>query len=273
MSEVASLRHAAPPEQPEWRVERFDTLGSTNDEARRLALAGDPGRIWIVAGEQTRGRGRLGRHWTSPPGNLYASALLVDPAPIAIAAQIGFVAGVALQAAAADLGAGEVQLKWPNDLVHRGAKLAGLLAEGISLREGRFACIIGIGVNCVSAPEGLAYPTTNLQAALGRPITPGQLFERLTPRFDEALRLWSAGAGFAGVREAWLKHAAGLGRPIRIARTNGAREGLFETLDAQGRLVLRMADGLETIETGDLVFLSTRDGASSSPSPESNTQR
>ncbi len=273
MSEVVSLRDAASPQQPEWRVERFDTLGSTNDAARRLAMAGDPGRIWIVASEQTQGRGRLGRHWTSPPGNLYASALLVDPAPIAIAAQIGFVAGVALQAAAADLGAGEVQLKWPNDLVHRGAKLAGLLAEGVSLGEGRLACIIGIGVNCVFAPDGLAYPTTTLQAALGRPVTPDELFARLAPRFDEALRLWSGGAGFAGVREAWLTHAAGLSGPIRIAGANGAREGLFETLDAQGRLVLRMADGLETIETGDLIFLSTRDGASTLISPESNTQQ
>jgi BirA family biotin operon repressor/biotin-[acetyl-CoA-carboxylase] ligase len=271
LSQAASSRGAALPRQQAWRIERRETLGSTNDEARRLALAGDPGRIWIIAGEQTRGRGRLGRAWTSPPGNLYASALLVDPAPIAIAAQVGFVAGVALQHAAADLGAADVRLKWPNDLVHRDAKLAGILVEGVSLGQGRFACAVGIGVNCASAPDGLAYPTTTLQAALGRPVAADELFERLSPRFDEALRLWSAGDGFAGVREAWLARAAGLGGPVRIAGANGARAGLFETLDAQGRLVLRSADGPETIETGDLIFLTTREGAGSADSPESNT--
>jgi BirA family biotin operon repressor/biotin-[acetyl-CoA-carboxylase] ligase len=256
----ASPRAAASPAA--WRIARFDTLGSTNDEARRLALGGDPGRVWIVANEQTQGRGRHARRWSSPRGNLYASALLVEPAPVALAAQIGFAAGVALQRAAADLGAIDVRLKWPNDLVHRGAKLAGLLAEGIALGAGRFASIVGFGVNCASSPAGLAYPTTSLNVALGRPVLPEELLEALAPRFDEALRLWSSGAGFAGVRAAWLDNAAGLGAPIRIAGTTGAREGLFETLDAQGRLVLRKNDGLETIDTGDLVFLQQGEPAS-----------
>ena len=246
-----------------WRLERHPSLDSTNDEARRLALAGDPGRLWVVASEQLEGRGRLGRQWASPQGNLYASALLVDPAPIALAAQLGFVAGVALQGAARDLGAREVRLKWPNDLVHRGAKLAGLLVEGVALGRGRLACIVGIGVNCAWAPTGLAYPTTTLQAALGRPVAPDELFAALAPRFAQALQLWSAGAGFAGVRAAWLAEAAGLGGPIRIAGVGRKREGLFETLDGHGRLVLRTAEGVETIETGDLVFVPVRDSAES----------
>jgi BirA family transcriptional regulator, biotin operon repressor / biotin---[acetyl-CoA-carboxylase] ligase len=267
----ASPRTAASP--PGWRIARFDSLGSTNDEARNLALSGDPGRVWILAGEQTQGRGRHGRQWSSPGGNLYASALLVDPAPIALAAQIGFVAGIALQRAVADLGANGVRLKWPNDLVHRGAKLAGLLAEGVALGAGRFASVIGFGVNCASSPGGLAYPTTSLSAALGRPVLPEQLLHALAPRFDEALRLWSAGAGFAAVRAAWLDNAAGLGAPIRIAGCNSAREGLFETLDAQGRLVMRKGDGLETIDTGDLVFLQQGESASGGCSVESTNRQ
>jgi len=248
-----------------WRVERHLNLGSTNDEARRLALAGDPGQLWILAGEQSQGRGRLGRQWTSPAGNLYASALLVDPAPVAIAAQLGFVAGIALQGAVAALGASDVKLKWPNDLMHRGAKLAGLLVEGVALGQGRLACIVGIGVNCAQAPAGPSYPVTSLAAALRRPVSPDDLFAELAPRFAQALRLWSAGAGFAGVRAAWLEQAVGLGGPIRIAGPVPPREGLFETLDAQGRLVLRNSDGLETIESGDLVFL--QQGAGASPIP------
>jgi BirA family transcriptional regulator, biotin operon repressor / biotin---[acetyl-CoA-carboxylase] ligase len=180
-----------------WRVERLDRVGSTNDEARTRALAGDSGRLWIVAREQTQGRGRRGRLWKSPPGNLYASALLIDPAPVAIAAQIGFVAGVALRKAVDDLSGGEdVELKWPNDLVWRGAKLAGLLAEGTALSDGRSACIVGIGVNCLSAPSGLGYAVDALSNVL-RPVSPERLFTRLAFRFEQSLTLWRRGEGFA----------------------------------------------------------------------------
>ena len=169
----------------EWRVERLSRVGSTNDEARRRALAGDPGRLWIVAREQTQGRGRRGRVWKSPPGNLYASALLIDPAPVAIAAQIGFVAGVALRRAVDDLGGpDDVELKWPNDLFWRGAKLAGLLAEGTALGDGRSCCVVGIGVNCLAAPSGLGYPADALSNVLGQSVSPERLFARLAARFE-----------------------------------------------------------------------------------------
>ena len=243
-----------------WRVERLSRVGSTNDEARRRALAGDPGRLWMVAREQTQGRGRRGRVWKSPPGNLYASALLIDPAPLAIAAQIGFVAGVALCRAVDDLGGGDdVELKWPNDLVWRGAKLAGLLAEGTALGDGRSACIVGIGVNCLIAPSGLGYAAGALSNALGQAVSPERLFARLAPRFEESLILWRRGEGFAEIRAQWLERAAGLGAPVRIAGARGIREGVFETLDERGRLVLRGASGVEAIEAGE-VFL-TEEGA------------
>jgi BirA family transcriptional regulator, biotin operon repressor / biotin---[acetyl-CoA-carboxylase] ligase len=239
-----------------WRVERLANVGSTNDEARRRALDGDPGRLWIVAREQTQGRGRRGRAWASPPGNLYASALLIDPSPVAIAAQVGFVAGVALRGALDDLGAdAEIRLKWPNDLVWRGAKLAGLLVEGAALGDGRLACIVGIGVNCVSAPTGLDYSTEHLSNVLGRSVSAENLLARLVIRFDEALALWRQGAGFAAIRAHWLANAAGLGDPIRIAGAQSQREGIFSTLDEHGRLVLDGANGSEIIEAGDLFLI------------------
>jgi BirA family biotin operon repressor/biotin-[acetyl-CoA-carboxylase] ligase len=242
-----------------WRVERYDTVGSTNDEARRRALEGDGGRLWIVARAQIQGRGRRGRSWASPPGNLYASALLIDPSPAGVAAQIGFVAGVALRAALGDLGAGEdVRLKWPNDVVRRGAKLGGILAEGFTLPGGRLACVVGIGVNCTSAPAALAYPAENLADVLGRPVAPEILLGHLANRFDEALALWRGGAGFADIRAQWLTHAAGLGGPIRVAGAKGDREGVFRTLDGQGRLILENANGAEAVEAGDLFIV---DGA------------
>jgi len=239
-----------------WRVTRHQEIGSTNDEARRRARDGDPGRLWVIARRQTQGRGRRGRSWASPPGNLHASALLIDPAPIAVAAQIGFVAGVALRNALADLGAGEdVRLKWPNDVVRRGAKLAGLLVEGLTLADGRLACVVGVGVNCVHAPEGLPYPADTLENALGRPVAAETLFAALAPRFDEALALWRGGAGFADIRARWLAVAAGLGGPIRIVGARGAREGIFRTLDERGRLLLDGPAGTETIEAGDLFLI------------------
>jgi BirA family biotin operon repressor/biotin-[acetyl-CoA-carboxylase] ligase len=238
-----------------WRIERWRTIGSTNDEARARALQGDKGHLWIIADEQTAGRGRLGRTWTSPRGNLHASAFLLDPAPIAKGAEIGFVAGLALHRAVVDLGGRDFSLKWPNDLIWRGAKVAGLLAEGVPLPGGGFACIVGIGVNCEIAPKGAPYPTACLSDALARRVTPVELFNRLVRRFAETLALWRCGDGFAEIRTAWLVVAAGLGAPIRVSAADGAREGVFEALDARGRLLLRRGGRLEIVEAGDLKLL------------------
>jgi BirA family biotin operon repressor/biotin-[acetyl-CoA-carboxylase] ligase len=238
-----------------WRLEYYATIGSTNDEARQRAMAGDPGRLWIVADEQTKGRGRLGRIWASPRGNLHASALLIDPAPVTRASEIGFVAGLALHRAVADLGGRDFFLKWPNDLVWRGAKVAGLLAEGVTLPDGGFACAMGIGVNCAVAPEGAPYPVDCLSNALDRTVAPAELFERLAQYFAEALATWSAGEGFAEIRAAWLKVAAGLGAPIRISGANSGRSGVFETIDSRGRLLLRRDGRLEIVEAADVNLL------------------
>jgi BirA family biotin operon repressor/biotin-[acetyl-CoA-carboxylase] ligase len=266
-------RAADGPSFDHWRVERHAALGSTSDEARARALAGDPGHLWILAREQTAGRGRQGRTWNSPPGNLYASALILDPCETEIAPQIGFVAGVALRRAVADLGGGDVALKWPNDLVHDGAKLAGLLVEGLPTPRRRLATIVGFGVNLASSPEGLAYRTTHLAAILGREIAPSALFDRLGRRLDESLAVWARGAGFAAIREAWLASAAGLGGPIRLDGPRGAREGLFAGLDAQGRLLLRIGDTVETIESADLTLMSPPPRMGDpSPSPGPSTK-
>jgi BirA family biotin operon repressor/biotin-[acetyl-CoA-carboxylase] ligase len=254
-----------------WRVARFARVSSTNDEARRSALAGDAGRLWVVAEEQTHGRGRKGRFWSSPPGNLYASALIVDPCPSALAPQIGFVAGVALAQAVEDLGGFGFGLKWPNDLMWRGAKIAGLLAEGVTTPDRRLACIVGVGVNCVSAPDGLDYPAASLSDALAQAVSADTLFVRLATRFHEALGLWARGAGFAAIRALWLANAAGLGGPIRVADPRGAREGAFEGLDEGGRLLLRTPAGVDAIEAADLYLAPTaeRPGSGGEESPRS----
>ena len=241
-----------------WRVQHFADVASTNDEARARALAGDAGKLWIVAERQASGRGRLDRQWISPPGNLYASALLVEPCALDNAPEIGFVAGVSLIRALRSLGgaaAGSFRLKWPNDVLAGPAKLAGILVEGLTLPDRRFAAIVGIGVNCRNAPEGLAYPTTSLSAELGRDVAPAEVFAALKSRFAEAISLWSGGRGFAAIRAAWLEKAAGLGEAISVRRGGATHEGVFFGVDASGRLQLKGADGaLSSIEAGDVAL-------------------
>jgi BirA family biotin operon repressor/biotin-[acetyl-CoA-carboxylase] ligase len=235
-----------------WRVVRFGTTDSTNEEARRRALTGESDRLWIVAGEQTAGRGRRGRAWISPKGNLHATALLIDPCPPALAPQLGFVAGVAMARAARDAGAADVGLKWPNDLMLNEAKCAGILVEGLGLAGRRAAYAVGVGVNCARAPEGLAYATSCLTGASGRTVGASELFERLAERFDEALEIWRGGQAFDRIRAAWLDCALCLGERVAIESAAGRREGVFEGIDAGGRLLMRSERGLESVEAADL---------------------
>lgn len=254
---------AAEPERasPAWRIVRLGVIDSTNEEARRRAFAGDPGRLWIIAEEQTAGRGRRGRSWASPRGNLYASALLIDPCPQVAAPQLGFVAGVAVARAAEDLGAAGLRLKWPNDLVRDGAKCAGVLVEGATVSGNRLACVVGMGVNCLSAPQGVGYPTAVLRTESGGRVDASALFERLVERFDEALSMWRAGGAFKAVRSAWLARATPLGERIRIESGGRRREGTFEGLDDAGRLLFRGGSGIEGIESADLWILPQSDGS------------
>ena len=236
----------------DWRVVRFGAIDSTNEEARRRALAGELGRLWILAGEQTAGRGRRGRAWMSPKGNLHATALMIDPCPPALAPQLGFVAGVALAGAARDAGAADAGLKWPNDLMLNGAKCAGILVEGIGLAGRRAGYAVGIGVNCAHAPSGLGYATSCLTGASGAALGADAVFERLAERFSEALDAWRGGQAFDRIRAAWLGCACGLGEPVAIEGGAGRREGVFEGIDADGRLLMRSERGLESIEAADL---------------------
>jgi BirA family biotin operon repressor/biotin-[acetyl-CoA-carboxylase] ligase len=240
-----------------FRLAAYDSLASTNDEAIERARRGDPGRLWVVAGRQTAGRGRSGRHWSSPDGNLYASLLLIDPGPVGLSPQLGFVAGAALVASLNRLCQVDppIRLKWPNDAVHQGAKLAGLLVEGTRLADGRLACVIGIGVNCGNHPVLPDRAASDLAAIAGRPIEPAAVFEALSEAVAKLLPVWDGGKNFAEIREIWLAEAAGLGAPITARTPRGLVAGVFRTIDEYGRLLLETPGGLVRIEAGD-VFLS-----------------
>ena len=247
-----------------FRLESLGAVGSTNDEALARARAGDAGDLWIVGESQSGGRGRQGRPWVSPPGNLYASLLLVAPCESARAPELGFVAGVALhEAARACVGvAPGLGLKWPNDLVCDGAKLSGMLLEASRLPNGALAAVIGIGVNCATSPQGLAYPTTTLAALAQDAASAGRaaMFAALSDALAHWLGVWAGGRDFAAVRAAWLAAAVGLGRPIRVARPDAIVEGLFRTIDATGRLIVAQADKEIAIDAGDVLLGAQRIG-------------
>lgn len=238
-----------------YRLIVRDAVGSTMEEARRASDQGDPGLLWIVARSQSAGRGRHGRNWGSPPGNLYASLLLVQPCEPALAPQLGFVAGLALHDAAArvtGLSAPRLVLKWPNDLLIDRAKTAGLLLEGES-RAGRFAVTIGMGVNVASRPDDTPYPATFLKAedqAASIEALLAALSDAWVARFDA----WSLPGGFGPARAAWLERAAFLGETITLRLAEGPLSGRFLGLDASGRLELDVAGARHLVDAGDLYF-------------------
>jgi len=244
-----------------FRLLHLAETGSTNDDAGGLARGGDPGRVWIVADRQTAGRGRHGRAWSSPLGNLYASLLLVDPCDVRQAPELGFVAGLSLHDAVADLAGAAgpaLALKWPNDLLVGGAKAAGILLEGQRLAGGALAVAIGLGVNVVAAPEDTPYPAATIRS-LAPDAARDDLFLALSRHMALRLAEWDRGGGFARIRAAWLERAAGRGERVRLRLPAGEKHGIFVGLDGGGRLQLRTETGVETLDAGDLFFSNLED--------------
>jgi BirA family biotin operon repressor/biotin-[acetyl-CoA-carboxylase] ligase len=246
-----------------YRILSLEATDSTNDDALQAARSGDPGRLWITAAEQLAGRGRHGRQWSSPPGNLYASLLLIDPCDMPSAPQLGFVAGLALHEAVeavTGIGAPHLALKWPNDLLLDGAKVAGLLLEGHRLQpDGPFAIVIGFGVNVAVAPTGTPYPATVLQA-IKPDLDRAEVLRSLSSAFARTFSAWrtssrkNASDPFGAIRRLWLERAAGLGQEVTLRLPSGEKKGIFQGLDRFGRLQLKSRDGVELIDAGDLYF-------------------
>lgn len=232
-------------------------VDSTNTEALAAFEAGDPGHLWITAQRQLKGRGRRDRPWVSEPGNLYASLLLVDPAPQSALGSLPLVVALALHGAierATGGTGGRLKLKWPNDLLLDGRKLSGILLESRTDKAGRLGVVIGCGVNCAHYPkDNPLYPATSL-AASGFEVAPERLFAELAAAFDGILGQWQA-RGFAPLRKRWLEVAARRGEPVAVTMTGTTVEGVFDDLDAEGYLILRRPDGSrQRIIAGDLFF-------------------
>lgn len=234
-----------------WRLVALDCVSSTNDEAARLADDGASEGTIVWAREQTGGRGRRGRRWASPVGNLYTSTILRPDCPAARAAELGFVAALAV----ADIvPAGRtVRLKWPNDVLVDGGKVAGILLESAIAQTGMVQHVIaGIGVNVGFAPQLLEmrYPG----AALGGSVeaTLGKLVAALAARVTG----WRH-EGFAMVRAHWLAKAGPLGAEVDVRLGDELVRGRFDGVDHQGALLLKTASGPRRIVSGELLARAT----------------
>jgi BirA family transcriptional regulator, biotin operon repressor / biotin---[acetyl-CoA-carboxylase] ligase len=244
------------------RLISYDSIDSTNAEALRLAPSQDTQTpLWIVAGRQTAGRGRQGRVWSSPPGNFYGSLLLTNPCELRHAAKLGFVAGVALVEALAKIAPAlkGVSLKWPNDALLNGAKIAGIALEASNLpaEHNKFVVVIGVGINLAFHPDDTPYPASNL-AAHGAPISAQDCLIALSNSFVQKLNVFDQGRNFDTIRKEWLKQAHGLGELIKVrtqaGQTTGQIEGQFGGIDETGSLILNQNGKAQLISVGDVYF-------------------
>lgn len=230
----------------QYQFNSYESIDSTNTEIKRLCHQGAVEGTLVVAKTQTAGRGRLGRRWISPPGNLYFSILLKPKVLLEILSQLSLVAGLALAQTIHSYTKenkekkGKVTLKWPNDVLLNRQKIAGILVEtdiDQCLIEG-IPCYLGIGVNMENAPELTAYPATCFKDFLDPFPNTDEFLQSYLKRFNDVYLMWQE-QGFSVLKEDWLKFAHGLGQiATAIAGRDGPVCGQFETITDQGGLVL-----------------------------------
>lgn len=215
-----------------------------------LAAVGLEEGVWLRAERQTGGRGRLGRSWASPPGNLYASTLVRIRPSDPPAATLALVAAVALEETVSAYAPGMALLKWPNDVLIHGAKVSGVLLE----RAGN-AVVIGIGVNLAHHPTDIDRRATSL-AVYNVAVAPEDFVETLAEAFARWVECWR-GQGVDAIRRRWVAHAHPIGTPLNVRLPDGeAIDGLFDGLDPDGALILRLADGTRrAIHAADVFLL------------------
>ncbi|WP_295732458.1 biotin--[acetyl-CoA-carboxylase] ligase [uncultured Bartonella sp.] len=243
----------------QYKVESYESVDSTN----RVALAkarDDEDRLWIVSDEQTAGRARRGRQWSSPKGDLYASLLLTRNIAPENAAELGFVAGVSLADAVKDILAHNgvasdvVTLKWPNDMLLKDAKASGILLELQYLTQSLYALVVGIGVNIIHVYKDAPYPTEAV-VNMGVKTDSAEVFKLLSKYWAENYDLYLSPNGREIVRKKWLGYAAHLGEELTITGNSRVIKGIFSGLDEKFNCVVTDCHGVETrVSAGDVHF-------------------
>ena len=228
-------------------IHRFLSIDSTNSEARRRIETGENGPFWIVADEQTAGRGRLGRRWVSMPGNLYATHVFKFEAPALGASQISIVAALAIHDVASYFITNAIiSLKWPNDCLIDGAKFSGVLAEIHQVHM-----ILGMGVNVLLEPQDLSYKATSLKLYASH-VTTAEVFDVLQLKLKKWLQIWDNSNGFEHIRRAWETRCTMIGSPVSLDTGRTILHGTFAGLHHDGALVLNHNNITSIHHAGDV---------------------
>ena len=251
------MAETGPSLPPAYRLVALDSVDSTNEEAKRRAREGAEDGTLIWAGEQTAGKGRGGRLWTSPPGNLYLSLVLRPDCPPAEAAQLSFVAALGVGDAVGSVAPPmEVRYKWPNDVLFNDRKGAGILLESqIAADGGLDWLVLGCGINVQSYPDSAEGTATSLRFE-GAPadLDSVVLLEAFGRHFLSWVNRWLE-EGFEPIRKRWLTHAKGLGEAIQVRLPKETLHGRFADLDPGGALLLELEDGaIRRIAAGEVYF-------------------
>ena len=238
-----------------FRCISLGEVTSTNDEVLKLVQAGEAGEFVVSGRSQSQGRGRFDRVWTSPRGNLYCSVLLRPNLPLMQCSSLSLVLAISLRDALAEfLPDTDLTVKWPNDVLAGGKKIAGILLESEAMPDGLARHIIaGTGVNLISHPGVPKKPATDA-SALGAKIAPHDLLTRYLERFAAYRAQWLAG-GFPAIKPAWMRYAHGAARNVTVNQGARSIRGLFAGLDDEGNLRLMTGRGEERIIlAGELAF-------------------
>jgi BirA family transcriptional regulator, biotin operon repressor / biotin---[acetyl-CoA-carboxylase] ligase len=244
----------------DYHLLSYDVLDSTNAEARRLAGGGASHGAVIWAKRQTDGRGRMGREWVSPEGNLYVSILLEVPKLSDSLTQLSFLAADAVAETLESMvdDAVDVRCKWPNDVLVNGKKLCGILLESFSTIDAygknRHWVVVGIGINIDYFPENVLFPATSMKALGVELVSAKIVLSRLIYNFIHHYDHWMK-KGFTSVRTAWLKRAHMLGHRVQVQVANTAINGVFEGINETGAMLVHESGGrIQEILAGDVVY-------------------
>ncbi len=251
----------------------FDEIDSTSSEAMRTAKRGIVDSNYaVLAKSQTKARGRSGKNWQSRVGNLHVSLLIKPDKELELLPQLSFVTALAVYESIASLChshsslchsresgndiRGEddiIQLKWPNDALVNGRKIAGILLESVKV-ENNYYLIIGIGINITYHPDNIDQPTTSLISENLPPIEPQALLEKLIENFEKYYQIWHNN-GFSFIRKKWLEHAYKLHENISVKYQNDIVTGLFKDIDSTGRIILQLpSKKIISFSTAELFF-------------------
>lgn len=239
-----------------YTLHRFSRVASTNATAKQLAQEGAPEGTLVVADAQTQGRGRSGRNWASPQGNLYMSLLLRPTESAAVAAQLSFAVALSVfDLLAPHLAGHDLRLKWPNDVLADGRKISGILLESSATPDNKLAwLVIGVGINIAKVPDAVADTGTCLHDLGAHDADVEECLIGFADHFLRWLECWR-GDGFAPVRTAWLERCGGLGQALRVRAGREHFDGKFENLDDDGALIVKLPNGeLRRVTAGEVFF-------------------